>query len=130
MSLILLRRCKYSDRFVSVDGLFKGEYSLNELMSAFPQSYLLVINDDTEYHFVRVLNRRKIKEAFDIDGQNQFHCEQCRSKNIVSRKFCRKCGYENKYWEVVKYLDDSIFKASELKNYVLYDFWQETPEYA
>lgn len=124
MHVILLRKCKYSDRYRSIDSLFEGEYTLDHLLSIFPTSFFLVINEEMEYYNNRVVGRNRLKEILLVDPENQIRCANCGTKNLVTRKYCRKCGFENKYYEVTKYLSEEFNKSVELREFIDFEIWK------
>ena len=123
MNLILLYRNHYSDRFYSADKYFEGEETLSRLMKEYPHSFFFIFNDDGDYHNSTVIPRPQIRRMFEVDNKNQYKCPKCRTKNHVTREACRNCWYENKYQSVLKYLDNKISKAAELRQFVEHDFW-------
>jgi hypothetical protein len=118
MHIVVIRKELYSDEYQSVDGMFEGSYTIYNLIDMFPNAYFLIINDDTEFHDSRIITRKRIKELFNIDERNQIRCENCHTKNVISRKLCRQCGYENKYFEVLQYYSEDFVKAAELKGLI------------
>jgi hypothetical protein len=124
MHILILRKCQYSDRYRSVDNLFQGEYTLSQLFDLFPESFFLVINEVMDYHNNRVVGVNRLKDLLLIDDDNQMHCQHCGTKNIVTRKYCRNCGYENKYYDVTKYLSPDFTKAADLRDFID-SFWSK-----
>jgi len=124
-NLILLYRKPFGDEYVSADSLFDGKYNIYELLDMFPEAYLLLVNDTTEYNLEQVINRTRLNQYFKVDDKNEMPCVNCKAGNPVDREYCYKCGYKNKYYSVTKFLSDSFSKAMSTKYYVLYEFWED-----
>ena len=124
-SIILLYRANYSDEYISADSLFDGRYNIYELLEKFPDAYLLLINDKTQYNIERVINRDRLNSFFKVSTDNEIPCVNCGAMNPVDSEYCYKCGYKNKYYSVTKYLSNDFEKSMKTREYVLFEFWRD-----
>ena len=120
--IMILKKNQYSDRYSSVDELFSGDYTIDRLMDLFPNHFFVIVNDNNDHGSPLIITEKKVKEVFDIDKKGMVLCTNCNVKNRISSKHCRGCGYENKYWEVLKYFDPE-FKKSVMIQGIIDDIW-------
>lgn len=121
-NVILLVKDIYSDRFFSIDNVFSGSLSIPEISQLFPYNYLLVTNTDIKSDSNLIIGRKRLLELFKIDKEGQFKCVNCGKKNKITREACMNCYHENKYFNVVKYLDKRFADQSFYNQYVVNEF--------
>lgn len=125
-TILLVRKNKYNNKFSSADKTFEDSYGIRELLEIFPDSFILVTNDDTDFKNERIFNRKDLREKFGFNNKDEIKCEHCNIRNSADRQYCRRCGYENTYYSITKYLVSGFEKSAQALDYITVGFWQET----
>lgn len=114
-NILLVKRNRNNNKYKSVDGLFSGEYHIADLLSLFRNTYIVIINANLEHDDSLVVDRKRLNEVFDIKN-NKIKCQNCNRRYPLDYKYCDKCGFENEYFDITKYLSEDTVRQIDIKD--------------